>query len=363
MSSIVAKRIPWVTLLLIGINIIAAFLAVFTVNFIESYGFQATNPSLLTVFSNQFVHANAVHLMGNMVFLAAVGAAVEIATGAPRFTLVYFASGFFGTVTYWLAMRSTADGPMLVGASGAIAGCATYFSLRYTKLRVPLAPKRSLTVAWITIIWIGFQLLGAVIRIGEPIHASGFLAHIGGAVGGLLLGIVFKAPDMGSLQLGHEVYDALNDRGPMAQIEHLKKHLSDHPEDMKMHLALAEQYKLVGDSEDEKKTLLGIVQKTKNEELDSIIFRLDELGSLDSIPPSRRRIIADQASTKAALKLLWSVAKLPKSDSQRPEALLEIIRIGREHAEEDGRIALELLKADYELHPTLEIAKKRGWLD
>jgi membrane associated rhomboid family serine protease len=348
---------------LIGINIVAAFLAVFTVSFVESYGFQATNPGLLTIITNQFVHANAVHLMGNMVFLAAVGAAVEIATGSARFTFVYLTSSLFGTVTYWLAMRNTVDGPALIGASGAIAGCATYYSLRYTKLRVPLAPKRSLTVAWITIIWIALQLLGAAVRIGEPIHASGFLAHIGGAVGGLLLGVLFKVPDMGALQLGHEVYDALNDRGPMAQIQHLKNHLLLHPEDLKMHLALANEYRVLGDLQDEKRVLLNLVQKVKGEDLDSVIVRLDEMGGLDGIPPSKRRVLADHASTEAGLKLLWSVAKLPKSDSQRPEALLEIIRIGREHSQEDGRIALELLKADYEMHPTLEIARKRGWLD
>lgn len=351
------------TLVLIGANIIAAFFAVFTATFLTNYSFQASDPSVLTIFSNQFVHANAVHLMGNMVFLAAVGAAVEIATGSLRFSLVYFVSGLLGTITYWLAMRNTVDGPSLVGASGAIAGCATYYSLRYTKLRVPLAPKRSLTVAWITVIWLAFQLLGAVIRIGEPIHAAGFLAHIGGALGGLLLGVIFRAPDMGSLQLGHEVYDALNDRGPLAQIQHLKKHLQDHPNDLKMHLALANEYKLIGDAEDEKKTLLNVIQSLTGEDLDETIFRLNDIGGVEGIPPTKRRVIADRASTKAALILLWSVAKLPKSDSQRPEALLEIVKIGREKSQEDGRIALDLLKSDHEMHPTMEIAKKRGWLD
>jgi membrane associated rhomboid family serine protease len=140
------SKIPWVTLLLIASNIAVAFWAVLNPNLANDYGFRASEPTLLTFFTNLFVHANTLHLMANMVFLAAVGAAVEIATGSLRFSIVFFLSGSLGTVLYWLALRSTVDAPVLIGASGGIAGCATFFSLKYTKLRVPFAPKRSTTV-------------------------------------------------------------------------------------------------------------------------------------------------------------------------------------------------------------------------
>ena len=129
----IRSRTPFVTLLLIVANIVAAFFVLIRPELIYSYGFKATEQTFLTVFTSMFVHANAIHLMGNMVFLAAVGVAVEIATGSVRFLVVYLFSGLCGVVLFWLSVRHNVEAPPLVGASGSIAGCAVYYSLRYTK--------------------------------------------------------------------------------------------------------------------------------------------------------------------------------------------------------------------------------------
>ncbi len=300
--------------------------------------------------------------MGNMVFLAAVGVAVEIATGSLRFLVVYLFAGLCGIVLFWLSVRHNLEAPPLVGASGAIAGCAVYYSLRYTKLRVPLAPKASATVAWVTFAWLLMQIIGAVIRVGEPLHASGFFAHLGGALGGMILGFVFRAPDLGSRKLGHQVYESLNDQGPAAQIAHLKEHLKDHPEDIAMQLKLAEEYQEMGDRKDEVAVLKGVLFQLKGEEADTAVTRLLELKQIGDIAPIRRRQLADKLSNSVAAKVLWTVADMPKNEPQRPEALLELVGRLREESPKDSNRALDILKIDYPSHSAMEIAKQRGWL-
>jgi membrane associated rhomboid family serine protease len=358
----IRSRTPTVTLLLIVANIIAAFFVLIRPDVIESFGFKASEPSFLSCFTSMFLHANAVHLLGNMVFLAAVGAAVEIATGSLRFLAVYIFSGICGVALFWLSVRHNMEAAPLVGASGSIAGCAVYYSLRYTKFRVPLAPKASATVAWVTLAWLVMQIVGAVIRIGEPLQASSFYAHLGGALGGMILGIVFRAPDLGSQKLGHQVYEALNDHGPAAQIAHLKEHLKDHPEDLTMQLKLAEEYRGMGDRKDEIAVLQGVLFQLTGEHADAAVTRLLELKQIGEIAPIRRRQLADKLSDSVAAKVLWTVADLPKNEPQRPEALLELVGRLREESPQDSARALELLKVDYPSHSAMEIAKQRGWL-
>ncbi len=358
----IRSRTPVVTLLLIAANIVAAFFVLIRPDFIDSYGFKAAEASLVTGFTSMFVHANAIHLMGNMVFLAAVGAAVEIATGSLRFLAVYLFSGLCGVALFWFSVRHNVEAPRLVGASGCIAGCAVYYSLRYTKLRVPLAPKASATVAWVTLAWLLMQVIGAVIRIGEPLHSSGFFAHLGGAMGGTLLGFLFRAPDLGSQKLGHQVYEALNHHGPAAQIAHLKEHLKAHPEDLEMQLKLAEEYRAMGDEKDEAEVLLSILFQLKAEKADEATERLLKLKKLGDIAPIRRRQLADKLSNPVAAKVLWTIARMPQNEPQRPEALLELVGRLKEDSPEESMKALEILKSDYPTHSVMAIAKQRGWL-
>ncbi|MBS1703867.1 MAG: rhomboid family intramembrane serine protease [Armatimonadetes bacterium] len=356
------QRAPIVTLLLIAANIVAAFFFLVRPDLVDTYGFKASDPSFVTIFTSMFVHANAIHLLGNMVFLAAVGAAVEIATGSLRFLVVYLVSGLFGVTLFWLSVRHNVDVPPLVGASGCISGCAVYYSLRYTKLRVPLAPKASATVAIVTLVWLALQVVGALVRVGDTLPATGFFAHLGGAVGGTILGFVFRAPDLGSRRLGHQVYEALNDQGPAAQIAHLQEHLKSHPGDLEMHLKLAEEYQALGDKKEEAETLNGVLFQLSGEQVEKATLRLLEMRKLGEIPPVRRRQLADKVSESTAAKVLWTIVEMPKSEAQRPEALLDLIGRLREGEPKEASLATDLLLADYPTHSVVEIAKQRGWL-
>jgi len=69
------------------------------------------------LFTAMFVHANAIHLLVNMLSLRNVGPMAEIVFGPIGFPLVYFGSGLAGS--YLSYMRTPANA---VGASGAIFG-------------------------------------------------------------------------------------------------------------------------------------------------------------------------------------------------------------------------------------------------
>lgn len=357
------SRPPIVTLLLIAANILAAFVVLVNPEWIDEYGFRSSSPSFFTPFTSLFVHANALHLMGNMVFLAAVGVAVEIATGSGRFTLVYFLSGLLGVGLYWMATRRMEDAPALVGASGAIAGCAGYYSLRYTKLRVSLAPKRSASVAFITVLWLLLQFAGALINVGQPVQASGFFAHLGGAICGLVLGVVLRAPDLGGMKLGHAVLDTLNETNPEQQIAFMRSHLQAHPDDLAMQIRLGEQLAQIGDRSAEIEHLQTLVFRLSGVAQVDAVARLADLGGLSIISAVRRRQLADGLPPEVAHRLLTSIIQGPKSDPQRPEAMLDLASLLRSDDPESSSLVLNDLVEQYPIHSATDLAKQRGWLN
>src|SRR5208282_863903 len=116
---------------------------------------------------------------------------------------------------HFLITGHNPDALPLIGASGCIAGCAAYYSVRYVGLKVAIAPKFSLSVAAVTGIWVVLQVIGAFVRFGEPGGVS-FASHLGGFAAGIVMGLLFRAPDLGQIQLGHEVLEQMNNRGPAA---------------------------------------------------------------------------------------------------------------------------------------------------
>jgi membrane associated rhomboid family serine protease len=166
------SRLPIVTLILIVANLAASFVVAFDPDLVIDFGFNSKSPSFLTVFTSLFLHQNLLHLLGNMVFLAAVGAAVELATGSARFMIVYLVSGLVGVCTHFLLTMSQAEPSIAIGASGSVAGCAAYYSVRYTRLKVPVAPKKGISVAMVTGVWLVLQLIGAFVHIGNPTAVS-----------------------------------------------------------------------------------------------------------------------------------------------------------------------------------------------
>lgn len=139
-----------------------------------------------------FLHADFMHLLGNMVFLVAIGLLVEGAVGSWRFIGVYVVGAFGASAASLLWRWGEAGGGL--GASGAVAAlmgafCVVWgrqpvrffywFGVVFDYVRAP--------AIWLFPLWLGWELyqLLAADELG-----IGFDAHAGGLVTGALLGAV-----------------------------------------------------------------------------------------------------------------------------------------------------------------------------
>ena len=357
-------RLPLGTLLLIAADILAAFSVVIDPDLVQEYGFRSNHPSFLTAVSSLFLHANLIHLLGNMVFLAAVGAAVELSTGSLRFVIVTVCGGLAGVFLHFMMTRHNLQPAPLIGASGCIASCAAYYSVRYTRLRVPVAPKLAISVAAVTGLWLVLQIIGALVKFGDQ-GGTSFWAHIGGFAAGALLSVVFRAPDFGQLKLGHEVLERMNSRGPAAVAFAAEQHLQQHPKDIKALWELADAQSAQGESVSESATLIRLMELTTEEERFEVVRRLCKIGRVSLLSPLKRLQIADQcraSSPDLSRALLRSVVEGPADESQRPDAMLALISLERDDHPDLAAKLLGELTGKYPMHPAAELARKRGWL-
>ena len=71
-----------------------------------------------------FLHANAIHLLFNMMFLFFIGPELERRIGGKRFLAVFFLSGIVAAIGYSIWTLFILNDPLAsaVGASGALMG-------------------------------------------------------------------------------------------------------------------------------------------------------------------------------------------------------------------------------------------------
>jgi membrane associated rhomboid family serine protease len=149
---------------------------------------------VLPFFTSMFLHADWLHVLGNMWFLFIFGDNVEDYLGHFKYLMFYLLSGLFAMATQ-VAIYPHSNIPT-VGASGAIAGVLGAYFLLYPRSRV-------LTwffvfvlwvPAWIILgYWFALQFLSGTAALSAPRAAGGdmggvaFWAHVGGFVAGLVM--------------------------------------------------------------------------------------------------------------------------------------------------------------------------------
>jgi membrane associated rhomboid family serine protease len=359
----VRRSSPVVTLLLIAGNILAAFALLFNPELAFAFGFRPDHPSLAGAISCLFLHSNVVHLLGNMVFLAAVGVAVELAAGAFRFAVVYFVSGLAGVLFHFVLTRSLPDPAPFIGASGAIAGCVAYYSLRYPSLRVSIAPNLQVPVIGVTGVWLALQIVGAFIRIGEGSGVS-FWAHLGGFLAGAALIPIFRAPEAAEVRKAHATLEAMSGRSPGAGRAAALRHLEEFPDDPKALEQLAHASEKMGNEETEVRALVKLIDFAKGDSFFDILQRLADLNKLGTVDGWRRLRWADELRSvrpNLACVLFESIVAEPESE-RRPEALLALAGLVRDNDPLWAKALVAELCRTYPLDPAAEVAKKRGWL-
>jgi membrane associated rhomboid family serine protease len=135
----------------------------------------------------QFLHGGWMHLIINMVTLAAFGAPIERLLGVRRFVLFYLSAGIVAGIVQVALFPDSTD--PVIGASGAISGVfgAVLVLMRYVGSLPSLLPVAGIWIA----LNVFFGLFGGMP--GAPGEQIAWAAHIGGFAYGLLA-IRFFAP-------------------------------------------------------------------------------------------------------------------------------------------------------------------------
>ncbi len=123
-----------------------------------------------------FTHGGIIHLAFNMVVLYQVGPLVEFEIGKARFLFLYVFTALTATVAGWFWHPLVP----VVGASGALFGLIGFAAAFYHRMGDPVAiHRRNFMLQWAAYAFIFGLLVGA--------DNAG---HLGGAVGGIILGLI-----------------------------------------------------------------------------------------------------------------------------------------------------------------------------
>ena len=144
-------------------------------------------PAWLTPLSAAFLHSGLLHISFNMLMLLFCGRFVEQAFG-PGLMAILYVVGAYAAAFAEYAYDSDSMIPM-VGASGAISALLGAYALLFARNRVDAVgpvPGHVVRIIWLTLAWIGIQLMIGVATSGN-LQGIAIFAHIGGFVAGLLL--------------------------------------------------------------------------------------------------------------------------------------------------------------------------------
>jgi membrane associated rhomboid family serine protease len=204
------RRVPWVTLLLIALNL-ACFL-VFRYDpkgyvLINAWALVPNQPSILNALMANFLHASWGHLAGNMLYLWLFGAPVEDRMGPVKMLLAFLLCGMFSLLAHaWFVLLVTPQTQAIavLGASGAVSGITGLFLVRFYYVRVRVGIPAMLLLRGVrrgsqvylpalaaVAIWSGIQLIAGLIDLLQRHAGTAYAAHVAGLMMGVGLGYGF----------------------------------------------------------------------------------------------------------------------------------------------------------------------------
>lgn len=199
------RSTPWVTLSIVLLNLFSHGIILASrgdAATLYALAFKAAEPSVGTAIASLFLHADVLHLLGNLVFLAVFGPPLEARLGRVRFTIAYLACGWLSNLAqaaailaWWPELTSVP----IVGASGAISGLMGLFLVRlyYARLRFVsftmlllqgVAKPAAFSLPAIVGIglWLALTLAYQFVGIASE---TAYIAHLGGAAFGMVFGL------------------------------------------------------------------------------------------------------------------------------------------------------------------------------
>lgn len=151
-------------------------------------------PSGATYVTYAFLHADWLHLLGNMAFLWVFGDNIEDALGHIRYLVFYVACAALAAAAHSF-VHPDSSAP-LIGASGAVAGVVGAYLVLHPRVklwilllgRIPLR----LSAMWVLGGWIAFQFFN--VFAATEADSTAWWAHIGGLAAGAVLIVVLRRP-------------------------------------------------------------------------------------------------------------------------------------------------------------------------
>jgi len=156
----------------------------------------AHNPfAYFGIFTSMFLHADFMHLAGNMLYLWIFGDNIEYVLGHVRYLVFYLMVGI-GAAALQIGFFPDSNIPM-VGASGAISGILGGYLLKFPKNRVSILfffiifiRVIKVPALYVLSVWFLFQIYNGYFSSAET--GVAWYAHIGGFVSGLILIKIFE---------------------------------------------------------------------------------------------------------------------------------------------------------------------------
>ncbi|TAH04129.1 MAG: rhomboid family intramembrane serine protease [Sphingobacteriales bacterium] len=175
----------WISILIIAVTFIVSYSAFKNRNLFTKLQFEVdkilVHKDFKRLITAAFVHVNWMHLIFNLVALFFFSFGLEATLGALAFTIIYFASIVGGNLLALLIHKKDA-GYSVVGASGAINGIIFASIAVNPYITILFLP------GWLfALIYVGFSIYG----IRSQQSNIGHEAHLGGAIIGMLVAILF----------------------------------------------------------------------------------------------------------------------------------------------------------------------------
>lgn len=152
--------------------------------------------SVLRLFSALFLHADWIHLLGNLVFLLIFGLSAERAMGGGRLLLLFLLGGAVSNLAAVLAIGS--PDRVVIGASGAVSALIGAYLALFPGARLGVVLPLGLFLQFVRVpaflligLWALLQLVFAYS--GPAFGTVAWPAHIAGFVFGMLYALLARA--------------------------------------------------------------------------------------------------------------------------------------------------------------------------
>lgn len=191
-----AEHYPIITISLIITNIIIFIWSLTDFrDIIFSFGFIASDPKIITIFSSMFLHGGIDHIFGNIWFLWLFGDNIEDKFGKIKYMIIYLSSGIVALAAQYLT-DPTSMIPT-IGASGAISGILGAYLILFPHVEVktigPFYQIYRIKAKYLIVAWFILQLIFGTLSIVGGLGSNiAFFAHVGGFIFGFITGIIYN---------------------------------------------------------------------------------------------------------------------------------------------------------------------------